>query len=101
MPPTNSEVAAAIVVWSGYGSTVAPARDESRLVDVFGPARAADLFPAVRAMYDSFYDTDAATTEATLEAVGDKAAADFRRRHPGAPDEAVEALTWCYTFDFK
>jgi hypothetical protein len=33
--------------------------------------------------------------------MGDIASADFRSRHPDLCDEAVEALAWCYTFDYK
>lgn len=99
--PADGSVGPAMVVWSGYGSTPMPARDEGRVVDVFGPKRSTELMPLVLGLYDDFYDTDAALTEATLVAVGEKASADFKRRHPEIPDEAVEALVWCYTFDFK
>jgi hypothetical protein len=36
-----------------------------------------------------------------LEAVGRKAAATFRAAHPEVSDDAVRALTWCYTWDWK
>jgi hypothetical protein len=33
--------------------------------------------------------------------MGDRAAAEFRVRHAELSDEAVAALAWCYSYDFK
>ena len=33
--------------------------------------------------------------------MGDIATAKFRRVHPDISEEALSALSWCYTFDFK
>ena len=97
----NRYIGAAVVVWTGFGSTAWPAREESRVADVFGADEALGLMPHVRQWVDDFYETDAASTQPTPEAMARKASLDFKQRHPDAPDEAVEALSWCYTFDFK
>ena len=95
------EVSEAIVIWSGFGEEVYPRRDERRVVTRLGEDRAVDLLPQVKRLADEFYESDAYATEPDLAAVGRKAAATFRDRHPELSDAAVEALTWCYTWDWK
>lgn len=91
----------AIVLWTGWGSAAWPDRDDDRLVAEYGTEIALDLVPAVHRLADEFYSTDAHSTAADLKEMGDKAAADFQARHPELGEEAVEALAWCYTFDYR
>lgn len=90
-----------MVVRTGYGSTSSPSRDEQRLVGHFGSEGAADLLPQVRALEDDFYASDAHQTAPDLVSMGEAAANRFRELHPEIPEEAVQALAWCYTFDYK
>jgi len=96
-----SLVGEAVVVWTGYGSTSSPKREEYRLVERFGAEMAADLLPKLRALEDDFYASDARLTAPDLVNMGTVAATRFRELHPDIPEEAVQALTWCYTFDYK
>lgn len=75
-------------------------RDEQRLVQRFD-ALAADLIPILNRLENEFYESDARDTARDLSQMGQKAAADFRQRHPEIEERAVEALAWCYTFDYK
>lgn len=95
-----ARVSEAIVVWTGFGSTPMPARDEDRLVGRFGH-EAVDLLPTVLRLEDDFYSSDARHVATDLLEMADLAARDFRTRHPEISDEAVRALAWCYTFDYK
>jgi hypothetical protein len=38
---------------------------------------------------------------AYLASMGDRAADEFRARHPEISEDVVPALAWCDTFDFK
>ncbi len=96
-----SLVSEALVVWTGWRDLAWPSRDEDRVVRQFGRAEAELLMPQVRAWADDFYASDAHIHAPTLVEMGDRAEAEFRLRHPEASDEAVRALAWCYTFDFK
>jgi hypothetical protein len=96
-----SVIGDAVVVWTGYGSSSRPERDEQRLVERFGTESAADLLPKVRALYDDFYASDAPHTAPDLVSMGKTAASRFREMHPDIPEEPVQALAWCYTFDYK
>jgi hypothetical protein len=91
----------AVVIWTGRGDHPFPARDDERIIARFGDELGLDLIPMVHRLEDDFYRSDARFTVSDLAAMGDKAAADFRARHPEIGEAAVQALAWCYTFDHK
>jgi len=94
-------VSRAIVVWTGWGELPWPNRDESRLVGRFSTELTAALMPRLRELEAEFYATDANHVVADLAEMGDRAAAQFRRSHPELSENAVRALKWCYTYDYK
>ena len=91
----------AVVLWTGHGTRSWPHRDDAALVQEFGEARGLDLLVALRSLEADFYSSDAHLTEPDLRAMGDRAAEEFRSRHPNVPSELVDALAWCYSFDYK
>jgi hypothetical protein len=98
---TAKELSAAIVIWTGWGFAPRPQRNETRLVEFFGAEAAIALIPHLRQLEDDFYLSKAFNTAGTLVEMGDVGAADFRAKHPEIGGDAVEALAWCYTFDYK
>ncbi len=96
-----SLVSEAVVVWTGWHQEAWPHRDESRVVDHYGSELAVELMPVVTQMEDDFYSSDAHHRARNLVEMGDIAASEFRAKHPDVSDEAVKALTWCYTWDYK
>ncbi len=94
-------VGEAIVVWSGWGRSAHPLRDEELLVAQFGKDLAAELLPLIRELENDFYLSDARHTAANLAEMASVSAAQFTKKHPGLPANAVRALAWCYTFDYK
>jgi len=97
----GEELSAALVVWTGWGETSWPSRDDSRVVAVYGSDCALDLLPRLRALEDDFYKSEANLTVADLAEMGRVAATQFRKLHPEITESGVAALAWCYTFDFK
>jgi hypothetical protein len=91
----------ALVVWTGKDVTAIPARDEALLVERFGETLAIELLPQLLHLQEDFYSSTAYNMAPDLKSIGDKAAEDFRRIHPEIGDDAVEALVWCYTWDWK
>ena len=91
----------AIVIWTGFGVRSWPKRDDARLVRTFGSSMADKLLPLLLQFWDDFYASDARIIAPDLQSMGDHAANDFRKVHPELDDAAVEALAWCYTWDFK
>jgi hypothetical protein len=99
--PSGEALSEAMVVWTGYGEAVSPRREEARLVTVFGDEGATSLLPHLRRLEADFYESEARHDAPDLVQMGRQASDEFRRRHPDVSDAAVEALAWCYTFDFK
>ena len=96
-----SRLSEAMVVWTGWGELSFPARDTQRVVARFGLDAALELMPKIRELEDQFYASNARFTVEGLKEMGDEAARQFRSRHPGLiSEEAVEALAWCYTYDY-
>lgn len=91
----------AVIVWSGWGRAQWPLRDDSSIAEAFGEEIAPALLKALHELEDDFYSSEARLTVADLDAMGTTAAAEFRERHPEVTDEAVRALAWCYSFDYK
>src|SRR5690242_7894175 len=97
----EEDLTKAVVLWTGHGTRSWPHRDDAALVQEFGEARGLDLLVALRSLEADFYSSDAHLTEPDLRAMGDRAAEEFRSRHPDAPSAIVDALAWCYSFDYK
>jgi hypothetical protein len=99
--PLADPVSEAIVVWTGWGETSWPAREEGRLVERYGPENARELAPVLSDLYRQFYESDAAIKVPDLSAATKVAADRFARLHPELTAEAVKALAWCYSFDWR
>lgn len=97
----NELLTRAIVVWTGWERSSSPAHDEGAVVAAFGEEQGLDLLVRVRALEDEFYLSNANNEAPDLVAMGRQAAAEFSRKHPEIGEEAVQALAWCYTYDFK
>lgn len=97
----TDELSRAIIVWSGWDDTAWPVRDESRLLAEFGRERAEEMTLRIREIEDEFYASDAHLVATDLEDMANRAVADFRQRRTDLSDAAVEALAWCYTYDYK
>lgn len=100
MTTADPRVSEAVVVWTGFGQAAAPVRDEALVERHFGEL-VLDRMPLVRMLDDEYYESDAryvATDDADMER---RSAADFRALHPEVSDEAVKALAWCYSYDYR
>jgi hypothetical protein len=100
---TWDAIGEAIVVWTGWRSFPYPRRNlgEGRLVERFGSQLAADVLPLIKSLEDDFYWSNARFVAKDLVDMGEIASAQFRERHPEIPEVAVQALAWCYTYDYK
>lgn len=96
----DPRVSEAVVLWTGHGSATSPVRDESLVEKQFGDL-ALDLMPLVRTLDDAFYESDARHIAVDDADMARRAAADFRALHPEVSEEAIKALAWCYTYDYR
>jgi hypothetical protein len=90
----------AVVLWTGKGRSSWPLRDDAAIVATF-PSFSADLLAKLRKLEDDFYQSNAWATATNLVEMGRAAKADFRALHPELTEAALDALAWCYTYDYK
>src|SRR4051794_40395611 len=98
---TPDALTRAILIWTGWDVTSWPARRDELVLRAYPADEGPKVVTEVRSLYQNFYLSDARYESANLIEMGERAAAEFRARHPEIGDEAVEALAWCYTFDYK
>ncbi len=91
----------AIRLWTGKGNESYPRRNDSRIIDHYGREDAFVLLTTIRHLENEFYQTDARNTAPDLKSMAQLAETDFRERYPNIPEAIVEALVWCYTYDYK
>ena len=91
----------AIVVWTGFGRSSWPSRNDELIARHFGHETAAMLLPIIRRLEDDFYASDARHTASDLAEMARISSQQFKAKYPDVPDDAVRALAWCYTFDYK
>lgn len=92
-------VTEALVVWSGIEHAATPRLKADLLVEHDGEEAAARLLPLVKGLYRDFWSSDAHLTARDHEEMEHRATAEFRARHPDAPEEAIKILVWCYNWD--
>jgi hypothetical protein len=95
-----AQLSDAIVIYTGREISPFPARSAERLSEHFDDLTASDLVPEVTRLDEEFYQTEPAERE-PLNAAADRAAAAFVARHPDLTMDAVDALRWCYTYDWR
>ena len=98
---SSPQLVEAVRLWTGWGQSVMPNRNDKRVVDRFGEEDAAKLLPLIKSLEDDFYASDAQLVAANLQEMEKLASEHFTRNHPTVAKEIVKAFAWCYTFDFK
>lgn len=97
-----SVLSEAIVVWVGWGGPdPLPKTDDSRVVSRYGEAVSLEILPMIRQLHNDFYATDAIDRVADHGEMLDVAAVEFRARHPEISADAVDALKWCMSWDYR
>jgi len=98
---SSHQLIEAVQIWTGWGRSLFPNRDDVQLENRLGKEAAAKILPIVKFLEAEFYRSDARLNAANLQEMEALASAHFRLRHPTIPDEVVSAFAWCYTYDFK
>ena len=90
-----------VVLWSGWDRSTHPDRSDARIQERFGEDQAVAILAELHALVDDFYASDAKLVSPDLAAMSVRATTQFKKSHPDISDDAVNALAWCYTFDYK
>jgi hypothetical protein len=95
------KISEAIVIWTGRGLTSYPQRSEGRLAGTIGNEEANRLLPTLLELENKFYESDARHRAANSEEMLRLSTEWFQSQYPLLSRAAVEALGWCYTWDYK
>jgi hypothetical protein len=95
------QLAEAVIIWTSWGRNPWPHRDDTALLERFGPAITPRLLSTIKALQAEFYASNAAFTVADLGEAGREASRQFKEKYPLLPGEVAEAFAWCYTYDWK
>jgi len=98
---SSPELTEAVRLWTGWGESMMPTRNDNRLAERFGSEVASRLLSLIKSLEDDFYSSDARFVATSLEEMEKLACEHFRQKHPSVADEIAKAFAWCYTFDFK
>jgi hypothetical protein len=97
----SPELIKGVQIWTGWGKSIRPNRDDRRIEEAFGKEVAEKMLPLIKTLEEDFYSSDAQFVAYNLEEMGKQASQDFREIYPTISDNIVEVFAWCYTFDFK
>jgi len=95
------ELVDAFRIWSGWGQSSWPTRDDSRLRSRLGTDHAERLLLTIKKLEADFYLSNAYLRGTDLAEVEQLAKAEFLGFHPEVPEDIARILAWCYTFDWK
>jgi hypothetical protein len=91
----------AVLLWTGWGKSPSPKRDDQALLTRFGSETGAKLLSIAKALEKEYYMSEAWKVAANLQEMGKMATEEFKKNHPDIPDKILQAFAWCYTFDYK
>ena len=90
-----------VLIWTGWGSRAWPCRDYEALVQHFGTDAASKLCQKINLLEEEFYSSNAWHVATNHQEMARLAAEHFKEIWPEAPNQIVQAFTWCYTYDYK
>jgi len=91
----------AVCMWTGWGQSKMPIREDAKLVEYLGKEEADKLLPVIRALEEDFYSSNARFVATDLREMEKLSSENFKQKYPNIADEIVKAFAWCYSFDFK
>jgi len=97
----SPQLVEAVRIWTGWGITATPSRDDARVRRHFGDAAASTILPLLKSLEDDFYSSDARLVASSLQEMEKLSSRHFKQKYPDVADEIVKAFARCYTFDFK
>ena len=97
----TNEISEAVILFLGVGSSPTPSRIRDNLTQRFGPTRAALLESQVRALLDEVMAINIDWEKHSLVSGGELALAHMRLQHPELNEEALKALEWEFSWNWR
>jgi hypothetical protein len=101
MSISSDELSKALVYYLGFGVAKSPSQNEAAVVDVYGQDRAVKLLADVRQILNqvNLLDVDWSTND--LVSAGKLVRAEVHYLHPNLEAQALDAIEWKFTFDWR
>ncbi len=99
VPP--NQLAEAIKIWTGWGKSPIPTRDDKRLKESYGTKASEELLQVIKKLENDFYSSNAGVIASNIQEVAKLSSEQFKKKHPALPEEITKIFAWCYTFDYK
>lgn len=97
----QNELRQALVLYLGYGSTPYPVADGAKVVEVYGQQMGAALISDVLKLTDEVNQIKIDWSNVSLEVAGKIVRAEIHNRYPFLGDQALDAIAWKFTFDWR
>lgn len=97
----DEELSEAVVMVIGFGTSNCPGEDYAPLAQRFGASRAPDMASRVEALLKELFRVEVDWSKHSLASGSDEARSVMARRHPELTDEALAALDWKFSFDWR
>ncbi|HET6246294.1 MAG TPA: hypothetical protein VFE47_01245 [Tepidisphaeraceae bacterium] len=100
MQTNVDELSNAVVLFLGFGSASSPRMDNEGLIQAFGKA-GLRLESQVLSLIDEVSKFKVDWSKDSLESAGHMIHDEMHRRHPRLSNDALRALAWKFTFDWR
>jgi hypothetical protein len=97
----DEELSEAVVMVIGFRTRNYPRLDYTVLAQRFGVSRAPGMASRVEAILDELGRVEVDWSKHSLASGGDDARSFMAGRHPELSEEALAALDWKFTFDWR
>lgn len=92
---------AAIVLSLGYGTSVSPVCEQSKVVEKFGEKRGMELFWEARNIIDDVNAIDINWSAESLQSSGHAVSAYLNKHYPALEQLTHKALIWQFTYNWR
>jgi len=96
----DENLSAAIVLYTAYGTALSPRQDREALPDAFGPL-GNNLLAEVEAILEEATTMPVDWHNHSLVSAGKMVRAKMHEMHPNLSAEALNAIEWKFTFDWR
>lgn len=101
MSTSTDEINDALVAYLGFGQSSFPQADSTRVVTQLGAAVAGRCEPTVQALLAELGQIEVDWAQHSLASAGQLARKEMQRRHPELSAQALDALSWKFTYDWQ
>lgn len=88
-------------MYLGYGVALSPICDGAKLVEIYGQLEGTDMLNNVQMLTNEAAQISIDWANSSLAAAGMAVHAEMHNRHPDLDINALDAIAWKFTFDWR